>query len=589
MGLLTVGEPLNWTETKKNSDFIRRKGIQQFIKLYHTFLHRDNDPLKYGDEVEYSLIKFDHKQKRVYLLLKAEKILPELIQGKSNKLASWTPEFTNYMIEGIPGRPYEQDLDCILDIEDNMKLRRKQAQSVLESNESLMTFSTFPLIAAPKFTWPHTPNNQIETFFSTDFVFKSHPRFLTVAKNVRERHNSEPCIFIPIFIDKNTPQPFIDDLSAYESDDLKLPRIEDNITIDILGGSCACLQVTFQAKNLDQARFLYDQLAPFTPIILALSAASPIWRGFLCDIDCRWKVLSDMLDDRTSEEMHRIPKSRFNSLDCYLTEEGSLYNDIQIIKDEDYYTTLIESGVDHLIAQHVSHLFIRDPIVVYRQDLNNDDENNIDQWENIQSTNWQSLRFKPPPKCDIKSTIGWRVEFRTCELQITDFENAAFAAFLTLLVKIIVKYKLNFLLPISKIDENMKRAVKRDACVNEKFFFRANLNDTSDVFREMSINEIINGSESFQGVIPLMKDFLNEEVENMSEKASFKLKSYLDVIAGKANGSVKTTASWMRSFVQSHEKYNFDSIVSNEIAYDLIWHLNQISNEFVKHPNLSDF
>lgn len=29
--------------------------------------------------------------------------------------------------------------------------------------------------------------------------------------------------------------------------------------------------------------------------------------------------------------------------------------------------------------------------------------------QNIQSTNWQSLRFKPPPP---NSDIGWRVEFR---------------------------------------------------------------------------------------------------------------------------------------------------------------------------------
>lgn len=34
-------------------------------------------------------------------------------------------------------------------------------------------------------------------------------------------------------------------------------------------------------------------------------------------------------------------------------------------------------------------------------------------FQNIQSTNWQSLRFKPPPP---KSDIGWRVEFRVCEV-----------------------------------------------------------------------------------------------------------------------------------------------------------------------------
>lgn len=35
---------------------------------------------------------------------------------------------------------------------------------------------------------------------------------------------------------------------------------------------------------------------------LALSASSPIFRGYLADIDCRWPVISGSVDDRTDEE-----------------------------------------------------------------------------------------------------------------------------------------------------------------------------------------------------------------------------------------------------------------------------------------------
>lgn len=35
---------------------------------------------------------------------------------------------------------------------------------------------------------------------------------------------------------------------------------------------------------------------------LALSAASPIYRGYLSDIDTRWSVISQSVDDRTREE-----------------------------------------------------------------------------------------------------------------------------------------------------------------------------------------------------------------------------------------------------------------------------------------------
>lgn len=89
--------------------------------------------------------------------------------------------------------------------------------------------------------------------------------------------------------------------------------------------------------------------------------------------------------------------------------------------------------------------------------------------QNIQSTNWQSIRFKPPPS---NSKIGWRVEFRSMEVQLTDFENAAYAIFIVLLTRAILSFGLNFYLPISKVDENMARAQKRDACRTGKFWFR---------------------------------------------------------------------------------------------------------------------
>ncbi len=40
----------------------------------------------------------------------------------------------------------------------------------------------------------------------------------------------------------------------------------------------------------------------FCQFKLAMSASSPIWRGYLAEIDCRWNVLCAMSDDRTAEE-----------------------------------------------------------------------------------------------------------------------------------------------------------------------------------------------------------------------------------------------------------------------------------------------
>ena len=37
------------------------------------------------------------------------------------------------------------------------------------------------------------------------------------------------------------------------------------------------------------------------------------------------------------------------------------------------------------------------------------------------------------------------------EVQMTEFENAAYVVFIVLLTRLILSYKLNFLLPISKV------------------------------------------------------------------------------------------------------------------------------------------
>ena len=35
---------------------------------------------------------------------------------------------------------------------------------------------------------------------------------------------------------------------------------------------------------------------------MSVSAATPVLRGYLSDLDCRWSVISDSVDDRTEEE-----------------------------------------------------------------------------------------------------------------------------------------------------------------------------------------------------------------------------------------------------------------------------------------------
>jgi glutamate--cysteine ligase catalytic subunit len=38
-----------------------------------------------------------------------------------------------------------------------------------------------------------------------------------------------------------------------------------------------------------------------------------------------------------------------------------------------------------------------------------------------------------------------------------------------------------------------------------------------------------------------------------------------------------TNATWMRHFVANHPAYKHDSVVTDEIAYDLLWKMKQIT------------
>ena len=71
------------------------------------------------------------------------------------------------------------------------------------------------------------------------------------------------------------------------------------------------------------------------------------------------------------------------------------------------------------------------------------------------------MRFKPPPP---GGNIGWRVEFRSMEIQLTDFENAAFAIFNVLLTRVILSYNLNLYVPISKVPLSLSFALNPLHC-----------------------------------------------------------------------------------------------------------------------------
>lgn len=132
--------------------------------------------------------------------------------------------------------------------------------------------------------------------------------------------------------------------------------------------------------------------------------------------------------------------------------------------NDDNVTAMTENGLPPKLITHVASLFKRAPVPAYEKELesfgtdcgevgesprrkHSDDlndafqeeskenpehllceqngvgtgwwtkipaTNEVSHFENLQSTNWNSLRFKSPPSVD--SDIGWRVEFRPLDI-----------------------------------------------------------------------------------------------------------------------------------------------------------------------------
>jgi glutamate--cysteine ligase catalytic subunit len=279
--------------------------------------------------------------------------------------------------------------------------------------------------------------------------------------------------------------------------------------------------------------------------------------------------------------------------------------DPNLVIDPAIKARLVKGGMDDRLATHFAHLFIRDPIVIFAEDLKTLDLTQADHFENLQSTNWQHMRFKPPPP---GSDMGWRVEFRPMEIQVTDFENAAFSVFIVLITRAILSFDVNFYIPISRVSENMETAHRRDAVLNEKFWFRKNvfaprtsgvasrgpssevnsrassppLGPVEDEYTEMSIDEIINGptdpeaGDDFPGLIPLVESYLSSM--NVDVETRCALATYLDLIRKRADGRIKTPAKMIREFVDAHPEYKQDSVVGDGIQLDLIHETLKLGN-----------
>ena len=229
--------------------------------------------------------------------------------------------------------------------------RRAILKKHMKHNEYPITLTNFPRFGLKHSTIPEYPSlgPQLKSQFISDETTTQRTRYISTAKNIRARRHRKVQINVPIFRDEKTPWPFHDpsvnyNLHTYPEDDepRKGAAKPNHIYMDAqpFGSGTCCLQVTLQARNIDEARKLYDRLIPLAPIMLALTAATPIYKGFLADTDARWNTLVGASDDRTEKEIDQKV--------CYLVSVHGL------LPDDSSLT--IEDALSQIRRQHILHL-----------------------------------------------------------------------------------------------------------------------------------------------------------------------------------------------------------------------------------------
>ena len=161
--------------------------------------------------------------------------------------------------------------------------RRALIKKHLKSDGCFVTLAAFPRLGANDA--PRLSGTIQRSQFLCDDMLSPHIRYRILHANIRSRRGRKVEVNVPVYRDKKTPWPFHDPTVNYdlhrwpEDDDVRNGAVkEDHIYMDstLFGFSCCGLQITVQTRNMNEARKLYDQLLPMGPILLALTAATPI-------------------------------------------------------------------------------------------------------------------------------------------------------------------------------------------------------------------------------------------------------------------------------------------------------------------------
>ena len=526
MGLFNLGDTLSFNESQKYQHMFKKTTTTDFIKKYQYYHNIWTPTNRFGEELEYTVIKLRDNNQTTILNCN-EEIIKNLNNNTSlDNNTKWFPEYGGWMIEGVTNIPYDTIGNAILYMEAQLLKRRLSFIKSLTLDEISPSISVYPYLGYNTIN-PNEMNSISESNLVSDSLINKNTRYTTLTNNIKLRRGKKVEINVH---EAHTNNPISLDSMAF-------------------GMGCCCLQVTLEARNLLESLKIFDLLIPLAPILLALTASTPIIAGKQLTTDTRIKIISQSVDDRTDEELKSVPPltSRYSGITNYLLESHSEYN-IPLFYNKDIFNELRNNKIPINISKHVANIISRDNLIVYEHQIKSGNIQCNNSYTNLLSTVWQFVRWKLPNKTD----NTWRVEFRPMEIQLTDIENSAFILFVVLYVKANLYYNKSKAIPINQVKINIDKSEKYDGVLKEEFFWKKN-----ELIQELPIFDII------ECEFKLIEQYLDESKTDILIINQFK--KYKRVILNKAYGIRPTCAKWIRNFLQKTKLESQDKVI-----YDLL-------------------
>ena len=230
------------------------------------------------------------------------------------------------MVESNPGCPYGDRASDPLNVQPSMEQRyvycsvdlsvtvlihqrRKFIDSRSSQSTHPFTVLFFPALGLPNGIDNDEPCSDVSQPRVLNEAISNDARHQAVQKNIRLRRERSFGFTTPMFTDKN---------SKHSTGNAEIP-----LKNAVFGPGHCGLQATFQGPSESEILMTHDQLIPLGPVLLALTASTPICNGYLKDIDVRWNQLTDSMDDRPKRECKDImPRCFANNL--YLVDDARL-------------------------------------------------------------------------------------------------------------------------------------------------------------------------------------------------------------------------------------------------------------------------